>query len=655
MSPPEPLVRDLGVPVKGVSWARLHPGRTADGRASLLASMCQSNGGLFVLSIDLETGHCTQYPVRDGINSTFSPASWRSLLSGILYVGSGWDAHLHRFDANHPERGLEDLGRFDPSPEASSPFALTETPDGAIWIGTYAGARLAKFDPATGAFTAYGRMDENDNYLYPLGGDDGSLAAVVKFGRPHLVLIDPRTGGHREAGPVVTDPADRAQFLKFYKGADGRLYLATHAGKFRVDGMSLAPVTEAPAPMAGIHATYEHAYQAPAEMPGGWTARFLDESANGSGKPRTVLLVNSDPMVPSRTLHLDWVGAGSNVYSIDLGPGGDLYGSSYMPNYLFTATPDGREIRDLGQHTFAMGVAYSLATVGDKVYLGSYPEARLSVYDRTKPLGFGTGPNDNPRDLGRLDGVSFRPNALLAAPDGRIWMGSSPDYGLHDGTIAWYDPKTGERKSHRPVVPDTSPASFLWLPELGQILVGLSIEPGTGMKVRRLQGAFALWDAAADRLAWSGDLGIDDLADVTSLAPAGGGLIYALIGRGDHILLAGAPEIRPRLALIDPARRALVASAWLPEDFGPLSWHGLFSLRVGPGGAVYGATGYCVFRIRPGTCEAERVWQKCYKARRDSVVWLNSAHPDAIDVVGPIVGDQFYFATGWRLRALTLP
>ena len=182
----------------------------------------------------------------------------------------------------------------------------------------------------------------------------------------------------------------------------------------------------------------------------------------------------------------------------------------------------------------------------------------------------------------------------------------------------------------------------------------MSIEPGTGMKVRRLNGAFALWDVREDRLAWSGDLGLGDLADVTSLAPAGGGLVLALVGRGDHILLAGAPEIRPRLVLLDPARRRIVSEAWLPEDFGPLSWHGYFSLRPGPGGAVYGATGYCIFRVRPGTCEVERIWQKVWKKKRDSVVWLNSAEPDVIDVVGPIVGDRFYFATGWRLRALTL-
>ncbi|MBP9913325.1 MAG: hypothetical protein KBF26_07940 [Opitutaceae bacterium] len=672
-SPVSPIpLRDLGIPVKGVSWARLHPGQTADGRASLLASMSQNHEGLFVVAIDLATGHCTQYAVHDPVNSTFSAASFRSLLTGILYIVSGWDGHLHRFDANHPARGLEDLGRIYPAEGDIAPLGLTEAPDGTLWIGTYPGASLTRYDPATGAFTHFGKKDDTDNYLYPLAGDDGSLAGIVKFGRPHLLLFDPRTGEGREAGPAVTDASDRAQFLKFFKGTDRRLYLDSHAGKFRVDGLNLTAIDEIPAPQPGIHATYKHAYQAPAEMPGGWTAHFLDDGINGVGTPRNILLTHRDPLIPSRRLHLDWVGGGSNLHIIHPGPDGALYGSSYMPNRLFRATPGAEKspsiglategpatatVEDLGEHTFAGGEAYSMATLDGKVWLGSYPESRLSVYDPTKPLHFGTGPNDNPRDLGRLDGIGFRPNVLLTTPDGKLWMGSSPDYGLYGGPLAWFNPQTGEKKSHRIVVTDLSPAAGLYLPELKQILLGLSIETGTGMPVKkdRLNGAFALWDPTKDALVWSGDLGLDNLADVTSLAPDGHGLVYALLGRGDHILSAGAPEIRPRLALIDPARRTVVASAWLPEDYGPLSWHGYFSLRVGPGDIVYGATGYCVFRIKPGTCDVERVWQLDAPKKRSGTVWLTASSPNVIDVVGPIVGRQFYFATGWRLRELTLP
>jgi hypothetical protein len=222
------------------------------------------------------------------------------------------------------------------------------------------------------------------------------------------------------------------------------------------------------------------------------------------------------------------------------------------------------------------------------------------------------------------------------------------------GTLAWYDPKTEEKASHRAIIPDMSPASLLWLPDLELILVGMSIEAGTGATITNFDGAFALWDPKTDSLEWAGDFGIEGLADVTSLAPAGDGLVYALIGRGDHVISAGAPEIAPRLALIDIKNRKLVSSAWLPEEFGPLSWHGSHSLRIGPGGVVYGATAYCLFRIEPGTCEVERIWQRDRPEQR-SGAWHAALSPNTIDIVGPIVGNEFFFATGWRLRSITLP
>jgi hypothetical protein len=649
-----PSVRDLGVPVKGVSWTRLHPGQTADGRASLLATMSQNNGGFFVIDINLETGHCTQYFSEAPQRSTFSPASYRSLINGILYVCSAWDGHLHRFDANHPERGIEDLGRVDDI--ATFGNGITETPDGMIWIGAYPGATLTRFNPITGEFTRFGRIVEDDKYLYPVAGGDGSLAVLIKSNRPRVRVINPLTGESRPIGPIITDSTDETQFLKLYRGTDEMLYLESHDGTVRISGMVSEAVDHAPPPRPGIAATYQHNYQGPLEMPEGWTAEFADADMNGTGAPRHLVLNNRDPAIAPRHLHLDWVGGGNNLHVIGIGPDGDLYGSSYLPNRLFHAKPDGSVMEDLGKHSFAGGQAYSLVTLDDRLYLASYPGSRLTVYDPTRPLHYGTETTDNPRDLGRLDNVSFRPNALIATPDQRLWMGSAPDYGLHGGTLVWYDPTSGESKTHRSLLPNTTPAALLYLPTLKQILVGLSIEVGTGATVQRTDGAFALWDPVADELLWSGDLGIGDMADPVAFAPTADGLVYVLIGRGDQILSAGAPPIRPRIALIDPAQRKLISIAWLPEDYGPIAWHGHFSLRVGPGGIVYGATGYCVFRIKPGTCEVERIWQNDQPPPpRADPVWLTHSTPDAIDVVGPIIGDQFYFATGWRLRALTLP
>ena len=648
-----PEARDLGIPIKGVSWVRLHAGQTTQGEPSLLATMSQTNGGLFVIDIDTETGHCTQFAVQDQKNSTFSTASFRSLLSGILYIGSAWDGNLHQFDPSCPDRGIEDLGVISDS--VSFPTGITESLDGTIWIGAYGGARLIKLDPKTKTFTRFGRMDEEEEYLYPLAGDDGSLAALVKVVRPHLVAIDPETGVHREIGPSISDTLDKTQFLRFFKGTDRRLYLDSNDGKYHIEGMLLVPVKHLPEPLAGIHSTGEHRYQNPLTMPGGWQAHLMDDGGGkGSGAPRRVLLANVNPLIASRVLHLDWIGGGSNIHVIELGPDGMLYGSSYLPNLMYRSSLDGSTIEHIGQHTFAAGQAYSVASLDDKVYLASYPQARISVFDPSLPVSFGTHESDNPCDLGRLDEVAYRPNAMIASPDGKLWIGSGPDYGLKGGTLAWYDPKLETKASHRAIVPDMSPSSLLWLPETEKLLVGLSIEAGTGARIEKFDGAFALWNPKFDSLEWSGDFGIEGLADVTSLAHAGNGLVYALIGRGDHVISAGAPEIRPRLALIDPNSRKLITSAWLPEGYGPLSWHGSYSLRVGPDGSVYGATDYCIFRIVPGTCDVERIWQMD-KPEPRSGAWRSSLSPNSIDIVGPIVNNEFTFATGWRLRSISLP
>ncbi len=644
-----PVPRELGVPVKGVSWTRLHAGATAEGEASLLLTMSQNNGGFFVADVDLETGHSVQWSPEDGGRSTFSTASFRSLQTGILWIGSAWDAHLHRFDPARPELGIVDLGKIDEV--ATFPTGITEDPDGVLWIGTYPEARLIRYDPRSGEFTQFGRMHPEENYLYPLAGDDGTIAALVRVIRPHIVVFDPATGDHREVGPAITDTTDESQFIRFFKGVDRRLYMSTHEGDFLISGMMLEPVKHLPAPLAGIHAAGEHQYQAPVTMPGGWQAQFVDAKW---GAPRDLLLTNVDPAVESRRLHLDWEGAGSNVHVIEEGPDGMLYGSSYLPNRLYRASPDGSVVEDLGPHTLAGGQAYSAATLDGKVFLASYPGSRISVFDPARPIRYGTEPSDNPRDIGRLDHVGYRPNALIASPEGRLWMGSGPAYGLIGGTLAWYDPQTDERASHRSVVEGLSPASLLWLPEMGKLLVGMSVEVGTGADIVRTAATWVLWNPETDALEWADDFGVEDMADVVSLAPAGNGLVYALIGRGDHILTAGGEPIGPRLALIDPAKRELVAITWLPEDFGPLAWHGADALRLNEAGQCYGVTANCVFRIKPGTVEVERVWQLDEPVAREGV-WLTAVTPNVIDIVGPIIGDELFFATGWKLRAIPLP
>ena len=644
----EPMVRDLGVPVKSVSWVRQHPGRGPDGEASLLVSMGQNNGGLFVLDVDLATGHCRQFNAPEKA-AQYPTASFRSPRTGALYVATAYDGHLLRYDPAHPERRLEDLGAIDGA-HATFPTGIDEAPDGGIWIGAYPDSTLTRFDPASGEFTHFGSLDDTDHYLYPLCGADGTIAALTKVVHPHLVVFDAKTGAHRAAGPL-TNPEDKSQRIEFFKGLDGLLYLDLHTGKFRVRGLALEPVPYLPARMPGIDATYKHGYQEVLPMPGGLIAGWAD-GEDGAGMFKKLLLTSTHPTVAPRTLDLDWRGSGSNIFMIHRGPDGLIYGSSFLPEHMFRCAPDGSGMIDLGRCSAALGEAYTMGNFSDgTMAIASYVDSLISFYDPRRPYHYATTADGNPRDMGRLDDVGLRPIAMTIVPalkgsggrtvPERMWIGSQPYYGTWGGTLAWLDPKTGAKASHRNLLPDCAPFSMLWLPEMQQLLVGITAEGGTGTSPKARNGAFVLWDPISDRPLYAGDFGIKNISDVVALTPAGDGRVYTLLGHTRYTAkILGAAAGPMRLALVDPAARKVIAGAPLSPDLGEMPDQCQFCLFRGPDG-VYGMTEHALYRVKPGTCETEIVWR---------------APPgDELDIPGPWIGRTFLFATGWRLRALTLP
>lgn len=637
-------IRELGIPVKAANWVRLHPGQTADGQPSLLASMGQNNGGPFALDIDPETGHCTQFSANCS-EAEAPTASMRSLRTGILWIGSAWHGHLHRYDPAHPERGLEDLGRIDPE-LATFPTGITETPDGMIWIGAYPGASLTRFDPTTGEFTRFGRLDNVDKYLYPLASDDGQIYAQVKTSAYRMVAFDPLTGTSKRVGPHVDEPSAHPLRYEFFKGIDGKLYLDSFAGAFLLEGGEAHPIEKLPAQLPGVHATYKHAYQHILPLPDGAIATFADEL---SFEFRRIQLAPADGIAP-RELKLDWEGGGTALWTLHLGPDERLYGSSMLPEHFFSCDLDGGNMVNHGQCSVSGGEAYSMVNYDGKIAIGSYPASRISLYDPKLPYQFGTGPGANPLDVGSADELTTRPHCMIYVPDlpceasakqgGKIWVGAAATYGLNDGALAWFDPATALRGSTRGIMPDRTPFVLLWLPALQQILVGFNSEPGTGVSAKVDRGGYALWDPKNNKATYIGDFDDPELVDVCSLIDAGDGLVYALSGRNRRLVTHYDCQPAPtRLCLIDPAKRCIVKSALLPESYGLLPFETGHILRTDTDGTLYGATTETVFRIKPGTVETEPVAKI-------------TGHP--LSVVGPIHQGTLYFASEWRVRSIVL-
>ena len=590
-------IREMGIPVRSVNRANLYAGRGRDGRPCLFATMSQQADHFFVLVIDPETGAFRQLTV--GVpESNYTTAVFMSR-TGRLYIGAAHSGQLFCFD---PEKDdLVDLGTIHPG-AAIFPCRIDEDADGKVWIGSYGTADLTSYDPATGEFTRYGRMDEVDMYAHAWTNADGTVACAIGTTRPHVVALDPKTGEKRTVGPVI---AKGEGTLNVHRGTDGWLYITSSAGDFRVEGMRAVPVEKAVPPAA----------EAP-RLADGSAFRFADAEQH---EHRVLEIRRPDGAV--RTFELNYRAAGTDIFSLHAGPDECLYGSSILPERLFRYNPKSRELVDLGVCSRSTGEAYSMDNFERKIYISSYPGARVSVYDPSQSYRFGEGPGDNPRDLGRIDDISYRPHGTLGGPMGRVWLASVPDYGMWGGPLSWYDPKTGEKKAYYRIVGDGSCYALAHLEAEGLIAVGTSIAGGSGTQPKVDQAVLFLWDYRAERKAWEGTLD-RPVSAFKSLVVGRNGRLYGTVQGKD------APN---EIFEFDPTSRAFTRRAPLPEG-GPLD----LGLQNGPDGMIYGFTSACIFRADPGTLRVEVVTPLESKAR---------------NVAGPILGQDIYFAKGHRLMA----
>ena len=135
----------------------------------------------------------------------------------------------------------------------------------------------------------------------------------------------------------------------------------------------------------------------------------------------------------------------------------------------------------------ATGGAYSIANLGNALYIASYPGTSISVYDPFQPYHFGNQPEHNPRDIGRVDDISYRPRSTLTGPLGRVWLASLSDYGRSGGLLSYYDPATEEKKVYYQVCGDASCYTLAHLPQQALIAVSTSISGGSDTQPKASQ------------------------------------------------------------------------------------------------------------------------------------------------------------------------
>jgi streptogramin lyase len=549
---------ELGIPIRQASLLGRVAGPAPGGGEALYMSFHQSSRVGFLLSVDPKTGESRRhvFPVKS------EQGAWGISLGrdGRIYLGTHWNAHLLRFD---PAKSiLEDLGR--PLDTEEFIWCLSTAPDGTIFGGTYPNCHLISYSPSTGRVKDYGRMDPRQQYLRSLAVDsDGFVYCGVGSEESHLIRCDPRSGEKRDLMPE--EYRKTPGFPRPYVAEDGEVYFSGAGRWFVVEGGQAVEVSK------------EKVSPQPPQ-------RFDDGSAV-AGIAENEITVRA-PSGETRKVAYKYTSEGSQIFVLEAGPDGRVYGSSIMPLRLFRFDPVTRKLEDLGNPMGTGGEIYSLLPHQGKLYMAAYGGADFAAYDPSKPWRPGKDRESNPRDFGSLGHGQDRPIAMAAGPDGAVYIGTIPGYGMLGGALSRYDPQTDEIQVYRNVVPNQSVVALAADEKTGLVCGGTGVGGGTGSFPTEKQAVLFLWDPATRAKVW--EMKLEGSQSVQAMCSGGNGLVYAIV--------------RGNLVVLDVGRRKIVHKTRFEPGRVVMN-----SFKRGPDGLIWGLTGKSIFSLDPSTRRVQEV------------------------------------------------
>lgn len=540
---------------------------------------------------------------------------------GSIYVGSyNFDdatknGRLYRYTPG--AASVEDLG----SPIANDTFVwdVTAGPDGSVYGGGYPSGGAFRYSPADGfrqvgarpmvAPEQYVRSvayDASTDVMYagigshahlmacPGGGTDCTdilpaeyaseefsysveagggyvFANLSNTGDGHLLILKVTVAGGTVTATKVTDiPSVR------YPGAspviDGGTYYLTGGRLMRYDlaaGTSAQAATGMPASARSWSVDTSGA------------APVLEAAGNTAAGP-AVMRYDTGSHALSSVIGTGAPAAPTNLQSPLLGPDGKIYTSGFLSGGTGVYSP----MRSDADVQYAGVPQVEGATViGDTMYFGGYPGAKVYAYRPAQPWAFGT----NPKLICSLtDQDQDRPYGMVDA-GGKLVIGTEGGYGKLAGALAVYDPATGTCTTQKNIAEDRTVASLAYLD--GIVYGGTSIWGGLGVEPSQDEAVLLTYDPATGA------------SQRIALPSRGLRTVLGLTVGPDHRLWMIAED---HVLVYDPATKRFVADKRIfPELDIPgddlIDAHDAF-LVTGTDGQIYGTIhGRYVFRLDPRT------------------------------------------------------
>ncbi|MFD0693251.1 hypothetical protein ACFQZT_04015 [Paenibacillus sp. GCM10027628] len=476
-----------------------------DGHYVLYATSKGKPGHLNV--IDLE-----DYKLLRSIPIGPSESSWAHTVApdGTLYLAAdGSGARLWSYSpvTHTPTQ----VAQFDGQ---SVPNSITTDEQGRVYVGTYPGGKVYQYDPATKQTKDYGRVIGalDQEYVRSIAYQGGNVYAGTAH--KQIVRVNLATGEKTDiaASLVVKndtvydlDTIDNRYLFARYtdgSGVPGEAYIYDTQTEKWLD-VELENVT-------GLHATdsldgklyymsdkklktfdlatHEVALTGMEYASGSRGADWVDIPNNPELPGKTLVTVRYDGGVTLMNIATKQVYLKPPV--IPGLPGVVNRLQSVTKTQLITTGSQARSslvnLKDNTAKPFSIGQADSVYPVGNKVYMGVYPEGALYEYD------LAAEPSDtNPKRLAVLGNDQER-LVNITGGQGKLFISTISGYGTLGGAITVYDPATGETKVHRNVVQNQSVLSTAYLN--GKIFGSTTIRGGLGSEPTEEEAKIFVWD-----------------------------------------------------------------------------------------------------------------------------------------------------------------
>lgn len=469
---------DLGTPITNVS---LNDSAISEWDGRSVAYTTASGSTAMFNVIDVTAGALVASHPLAGVTQV-----WRHIVDA---AGTVWIAAT-------TTDGRGELWSYDPAadavvrcaeiPGASSLWALTLDDAGRVYVGTYPAGSVVRFDPTTSQVHDYGRIVDGQDYVRSLAHADGTVfAGIGSVGA--VVAIDVETGERHSISDelpalVGVEPADLPFAYSMAVAADTLVVqvhspvmcLAFHDLSTGVWRQTVIGKDE-PADAGAFNFT-----QLPVRDGKIWTTvnRRLVEITLADLSVRDVVGFGTslrgagwvqldDPDRPGTQLATLQSGGEVTVFDVDAGtvkayP--SLVQGGTVPLHTIETIADGslvmsgypggtgaRHVPDTGQQTmFPLAQLESITTTDDGVsYGGVYPGGGIVRLELTESGGITSTPYVT---LGHEQDRPYH----MREHEGRLYVGSIPDYGRLGGALSVIDLADGETTVLRNVVQDQS-------------------------------------------------------------------------------------------------------------------------------------------------------------------------------------------------------